>query len=85
MNGHTLNDWQTTCEREGWRNGYQEYALLKDAEYSVGTAAVNWGIFAGVIVVLLVLVGIAGYAHYRQRHMNFDRIEDGGLTEPILT
>jgi len=79
MNGHTLNDWQTTCEREGWLNGYQEFALLKDAEYSVGTAAINWGIFAGFMVVFLVLVGIAvGYAHYRQRHINFDRIEDGG-------
>jgi len=86
MNGHDCNDWMTTCEREGYTDGWEPLAWLEHEKYvlTMELETHPWIAAVAVSVIVLVIAGIAGgkyYYHHRQNQQTFERV-GGELEEP---
>jgi len=87
MNGHDPSEWMTTCEREGWLNGWGTLAWLDDQAYSKqALATASWAVPVAIVIVVVIVLGAIGlYSLYFYQKKRLQRVEGGDdLQEPLV-
>jgi len=94
MNGQDPSQWMTTCQREGWLEGWATLAWLDDQQYANQqvVAKVEWIVPVVVVVVVIVVLGAIGlsslffYKKKQIEHVGGDDREElrEELQEPLV-
>jgi len=85
MNGHNCSDWMTTCQREGYTEGYDDLAWLEHDEYLILAILESpYAIPVGVTFAVLIVLGVgAAVFYHRRKNQQFERV-GGEIQEPLV-